>query len=77
MWKKKRTITLINTKWEIIKPNIKVKYIPRWKELIYLEEADQYYQVVNVIYYLNNNEGVWVVVDKHTPQVESNISFSG
>ena len=60
---KKRSITLLDEKWNVIKPNIKVKYIPRCGELIYMEDITLYYEVINVIHYINNNEGIFIVRD--------------
>lgn len=50
----------------------RVKYIPREGELIFIEENNQYYRVLNVIYYLNNNQGVFVIIEEFGEPIGKN-----
>ena len=67
----------MDEKWHILKPNIKVKRIPRFGELIYLGDLKIYYKVLNVIHYVNGNEGVFIVIQEYKPEMENYIEFSG
>lgn len=61
MFKTKYTISILDSKWSVIKNNVKLLFIPRTNELIYLN--NQYYQVINVIHMLNKNQDIFVIVD--------------
>ncbi len=67
---KRHSISFLNKSWEpIISQNRKVKYIPREGELIFIEETNRYYRVLNVIYYLNSNQGVFVIIEEFGDQI--------
>lgn len=65
---RKKSITLINETWEKIDANLKLVEIPRKNELIYVEKTEIYYKVINVIHYLNDKHGIFVVVEKYANQ---------
>ena len=65
---RKKSITLINESWEKIDANLKLVEIPRKNELIYVEKTKLYYKVINVIHYLNDKHGIFVVVEKYANQ---------
>ena len=48
-----------------------MKYIPRYGEFIYIEGNKKYYKVLNVIYYLDNKDGVFVIVDEYGDETPS------
>lgn len=60
---KKYNISLMDNNWEIIDPNIKFKYIPRFGELIYLTKLGQYYKVINVIHNITNKHEIFIIVE--------------
>jgi len=62
MFKQKYTISIIDSKWNSIKRNLKVDAIPRKGEFIFFEEY--YYNVVSVIHQITKKEAVIIVVDK-------------
>lgn len=70
---KKYSITLLNKSWVgILNGKTKVKFIPRQGELIFIEQTNKYYKVLNVIYYLNRKQGIFVIVEEfsdETPKV--------
>jgi hypothetical protein len=65
---RKKSITLINETWEKIDVGLNLLEIPRKNELIYVEKTQIYYKVINVIHYLNNKHGIFVVVEKYGNQ---------
>lgn len=62
---RKYSISLLDEKWELIRPRIKVKQIPRYGEFIYLSDEKQYYKVLNVIHNMTNKHEIFVVVEKY------------
>lgn len=60
---KKYNVSLMNEKWEMIIENLKVKYIPRTSELIYLDKQEQYYKVMNVIHNITNKHEIFIIVE--------------
>jgi len=62
---KKQSISILNKSWQPIVPVEKrLRFIPRQGELIFLEEFNQYFKVLNVIYYLNKKQGIFIIVDE-------------
>jgi hypothetical protein len=47
---KKNKVTILNQKWEILNPSISFEFIPRINELIFIDDLNQYFRVVNIIY---------------------------
>lgn len=68
---KQHSISFLNKNWEpIIAKNRKVKFIPREGELIFIEETNRYYRVLNVVYYLNKKQGVFVIIEEFGDPIE-------
>jgi hypothetical protein len=65
MFKRKYSITLINESWEQIKTTIKLAHIPRKDELIYLEEFEKYFKVINVIHNITKKHGIFLVIQEY------------
>lgn len=61
----KYKISVMNNAWEMIIPRIRVKYIPRSGELIYLTDLEQYYRVLNVIHNITNKQEIFVIVENY------------
>ena len=66
MFETKYTVSILNSKWEPMKRNLKLKVIPRRDEYIFLNE--QYYTVLNVVHKLNKNQDIFVVINEMTPE---------
>jgi hypothetical protein len=60
---KKYNVSLMNEKWEMIIQTLKVKHIPRNSELIYLDNQEQYYKVINVIHNMTNKHEIFIIVE--------------
>lgn len=69
MFFRKKYITLINPKWEIVKANVKYDHLPKKDEFIFIDE--NYYEVLNVIHKLDDNNTTLVVVQKMKKNDES------
>lgn len=66
---RRHSVSILNKTWEPIKQGVRMKYIPRFGEFIYIEDTARYYKVLNVVYYLNNKEGVFVIVDEFGEEI--------
>ena len=70
MFKPKYTVSLLNSKWEPLKRNLKISIIPRRDEFIYFN--DKYYIVLNVVHTLNKTHDIFVIIEEYLkdPQKE-------
>lgn len=66
MFTKKYTLTLLDSKWNVLKRNINLTVIPRKDEYVFFE--NQYYEVLNVVHMLNKKQDVFVVIEKAVTQ---------
>jgi hypothetical protein len=64
---KKYTVTFLNSKWEIVKNNIKMDIVPQRDEYIYMD--DKYYNVLNVVHSMGKKHNILVVIDETKPKV--------
>ena len=62
MFNKKYTITFLNSKWEVIKKDIKVVAIPRRDEHIWFGE--KYFSVLSVVHSLTGKHDILVVIEQ-------------
>ena len=65
-WFKKKNVTVLDEKWNVVKDNVKITHIPRTHELIFLEEKNRYYRVVNVIFNFTNQQSIYIVIEEYT-----------
>jgi len=67
MFLKRYSVTILDSNWVVIKDTIKVKYIPRADELIYISEYSEYYKIINVVHNLENGKhGIFLIVTKNS-----------
>jgi hypothetical protein len=62
MFKKKYSISILDSKWIPIKRNVKMEVVPRRDEYIWFEE--KYYIVLNVVHSITDKQEVFVVVEE-------------
>ena len=51
-----------------IMEDIKLKFIPRTNELIYLPDKECYYSVINVIYNLTDIQNVLIIIEEYSSE---------
>ena len=61
MFKRKYTVSLLDSKWVVLKRDVKLSVIPRRDEYLYFD--NQYYEVLNVIHMLNNKQDIFVIIN--------------
>lgn len=66
MFGKKYSITLLDEQWKVLKKNLKLSVLPHNDDFIFLEEFNSYYTVINTIHYLNEKQGIFLVVKKYS-----------
>lgn len=61
MFNRKYTITILDSKWKVVKNKIKLDIIPRKDEYLFID--NQYYEIINIVHYFNNKVGVFLIVN--------------
>lgn len=62
MFKKKFKVSILDEKWTEVQRNLSLGFIPRIDEFILIGEI--YFMVINIIYRLEPNKEIFVVVKK-------------
>lgn len=66
MFKKKYTVSVLDSKWGIIKNSLKLEIIPRINEYLWL--SDKYYSVISVVHSIQEKNGVFLIVEEQKNQ---------
>lgn len=61
MFRRRHKIILLNERWETISEH-RVYVEPRANELVFLPETEKYYEVLNVVHYLNKKDVIFVII---------------
>jgi len=69
MFKRKYNVTLLDSKWLVVKRNVNFTIIPRKDEFIFLDE--KYFEVINVIHMLNNKQEIFIIIN----ELENNLKI--
>lgn len=59
---RKYSISLLDEVWKPLDIKIKLRYLPRKDELIFIESLGKYFEIVNLIHYLNKKQGIFVII---------------
>lgn len=63
VFKKTKIIHVVDSKFNYIKENIKIKKIPVIGEKIYFNE-NVIYVVTDIIHYIGNHQTIWLIVEE-------------
>lgn len=71
MFRRKYTVTILDSKWSVIKNRLKLDVIPRKDELLFFDNL--YYEVINIVHVLKEKQGIFVIVNefKHQQTTEN------
>jgi hypothetical protein len=72
MFRTKYTVTILDSKWQVIKNNLKLSVVPRQGEYIYLD--NKYVNVINVVHSVDHKHVIFVVVEEISVQPQNNLS---
>lgn len=61
-FKRKYSVTILDENWSQISDSLKLYLIPRIGEMVYSDVHKKYFKVINIIHYLNNKHGIFVIV---------------
>ena len=67
MFRRKYNVTLLDSKWNPIKNDVKFTSIPRKDEFIY---TDKYYRVLNVVHKMDIKHYIFVVVEEFNQPIK-------
>jgi hypothetical protein len=68
MFKTKYKVTLLDSKWNVVKTNVKLTVLPRRDEYVFFDGL--YYLVLNVVHTLDGQQGVFVIIDETTHHIK-------
>tara|TARA_R100000908_G_scaffold65292_1_gene53911 strand:+ start:5682 stop:5915 length:234 start_codon:yes stop_codon:yes gene_type:complete len=68
---KRKRVTFLNNKWELLKSNVKISTTPKVHELIYITEENKYYSVCNVVYNISGRKcnDIFVIIEEYIDDV--------
>jgi|AntAceMinimDraft_18_1070375.scaffolds.fasta_scaffold191730_1 hypothetical protein len=66
MFKTKYNITLLDSKWNTIKTNVKFNYVPSRTDYVYIDEI--YYKVLTVIHQMRVKQEIFLILDILEPK---------
>jgi len=69
MFIRKYKVTLIDSKWNIVKTNVKIYVLPRRDEYVFFDGL--YYLVLNVVYTLDGKQGIFVIINETPHQLKN------
>jgi len=68
MFSTKYKVTLLDSKWNIIKKNVKLLVLPRRDEYVFFNNL--YYIVLNVVHTLDGKQGIFVIINETPHQLK-------
>jgi hypothetical protein len=68
---KKYSVTFLNSKWEIVKSNVKLISIPNRNEYVYMD--NKYYDVLNVVHTISKNHNILIVIEESKVKIDLNL----
>ncbi len=69
MFKLKYTVSFLDSKWNILKNNIKLYSLPRKDEYVFFNGL--YYEVLNVVHTIDKNHSIYVIINEVPHQHKS------
>lgn len=71
MFKRKYKVSMLDSKWNPIKRNIKLSVIPKSDE--YIWDDTKYYRVINIVHSIAKNYEIFVIVEEYTPPTQESV----
>ncbi len=72
MFRTKYTVTVLDSKWQVVKNNLKLSVVPRQGEYIYMD--NKYVNVINIVHSVDLKHTIFVVVEEISVQPQNNLS---
>ena len=64
MFKRKYKVSMLDSKWNPIKRNVKLDVIPKSDE--YIWDNSKYYRVINVVHSIDKKHEIFVIIEEYT-----------
>jgi hypothetical protein len=62
MFRKKYTVSMLDSKWLPIKRNVRMEFIPRTDEYIWLD--NKYFIVINIVHSITDKYEIFIIVEE-------------
>jgi len=72
MFKAKYNVTILDSKWQVIKNNIILSVVPRQGEYIYMD--NKYVNVLNVVHSIDVKHTIFIVIEDLPTQPQNILS---
>jgi hypothetical protein len=69
MFKTKYNVTFLDSKWNVVKNNVKLFVVPRQNEYIYLD--NKYVSVLNVVHSIDVKHSIFVIIEELPTQPQN------
>lgn len=64
-------IHICDLQYNILKRNVKLKFLPKYNDLIYFDYNGDYFLVVKVVHYIKDRHEIWVVTQRFTNNINN------
>lgn len=66
MFRRRYSISVLDRNWNPIISVLKTRHVPRASEMLFIEETNKYYRVINVVTSISklNRTGAFVIVEE-------------
>jgi hypothetical protein len=68
MFKRKYKVSMLDSKWNPIKRNVKLDIIPKSDE--YIWDSAKYYRVINVVHSIDKNHEIFIILEEYIPPTQ-------
>ena len=75
-FKRKKKISLLNDKWEILIPLLEVDEIPRINEYIWLEDYKNYFRVMTIAHNIQKKQGIFIILENNSIEDEKKLQIT-
>ena len=72
MFRAKYNVTILDSKWQVVKNNVTLFVIPRQGEYIYMD--DKYVNVLNVVHSIDVKHVIYIIIEEILKQPQNNLS---
>lgn len=72
MFSTKYKVSILDSKWNVVKNNIKLSVVPRQGEYIYMD--NKYVNVLNVVHSIGSKNTIFIVIEDLQTQPQNNLS---
>jgi hypothetical protein len=68
MFKRQYTVSILDSKWNVVKNRMKFVAIPRSSEYLFFDGL--YHEVLNIVHTLDGKQGIFVIINEIPHQIK-------